>query len=530
MKRINVGKKELIAELIETIIEEPGEEIVLVVPKGASIGESVSNFHLLNREAKAAGKKIIMESVDESVLALAMASQIEAHHPLLDSRPASALSDIVPRSRLNRERAVVNEHRVREAEPVRGEKIADEPLAAVHEENLVTSPMLEAKPHRLRLRFNPRILLWLIVAFGVIWGGIYLVGRFWSRAAIEITFKKTPWTYNRVFTADASVSKPDLEKNILPGELFTLEKNTVQPFPASGRSNVSIKAEGKIVIYNAYSSKPQILVATTRFEIPDGKIFRILDQAVVPAAEIKDGKIIPSKIEANILADKAGPEYNVGPIPKLTIPGFKGTPRYAGFYGEIMEPTKGGFKGEKAVPTPDDITRAKTKTAEVLKTSLQSNFLSAYPADFEIPGGASEVRVTKLKVNTNTDETGKFNVFGEANMRAIGFKESDLKSFLLALVSRDDPKLVFKELNLTYKDVSPDFVKKKMTFNLSASGTLWADFSEKDFTASILGKKVSEARSTVSSLKDLSTAKISIWPVWVGRIPNDASKIKISVY
>lgn len=521
MKRIKVSKKELIAELIEKVINETDEEVVLVIPKGASIGESVSNFHLLDREARAANKKVIVESVDESILALAKASQIEAHHPLLDSQPVSGLSDIVPSNRISKKSAVL------EVATAEEEVVHD----AVREGSIkVRQPLLEDNPHRLRLRFNLKAILWLVLLSGIVWGGVYAIDSFWSRATVDITLNKTPWAYDHVFVADASVSRADQEKNILPGELFTLQKNLTQLFKASGKSSISSKASGKIIIYNAYSSKPQVLVATTRFQAPDGKIFRISNQAVVPAATIRSGKITPSKIEADIVADKPGPEYNIGPIPKLVIPGFKGSPRYEGFYGQTLKPTKGGFVGEKAIPTADDITTAKNKTTAILKAGLESGFLSAYPAGFKIPEGASQVSFTKLKVNTDTDEEGKFSVFGEASMMAMGFKEGDLKTLVLNLAGKDNPNLVFKELNLAYKDIGPDFANKKLIFNLSASGTLWPDFKDKDFALSILGKQVPEARSMVASLKGLSTAKISIWPSWVGTIPADINRVRIVVH
>ena len=56
------------------------------------------------------------------------------------------------------------------------------------------------------------------------------------------------------------------------------------------------KARGSLTVYNEYSSSPQTLVATTRFESPEGKIFRIEKNIVVPGAKIEEGKIIASTI------------------------------------------------------------------------------------------------------------------------------------------------------------------------------------------------------------------------------------------
>ena len=56
MKKIIVDKGEGIAEVIDRILNEPDGEVSVVIPKGSALGRSVSNFHLLKREADSAGR------------------------------------------------------------------------------------------------------------------------------------------------------------------------------------------------------------------------------------------------------------------------------------------------------------------------------------------------------------------------------------------------------------------------------------------------------------------------------------------
>ncbi len=98
MKKIIVDKNEGIAEVIDRILNEPDGEVSVVVPKGSALGRSVSNFHLLKREADSAGRSIVIESVDETILAFAKESGIESSHPLWKGvRGAGGFSDIVSR-------------------------------------------------------------------------------------------------------------------------------------------------------------------------------------------------------------------------------------------------------------------------------------------------------------------------------------------------------------------------------------------------------------------------------------------------
>src|SRR5262249_21252828 len=158
--------------------------------------------------------------------------------------------------------------------------------------------------------------------------------KIFGTARVIIDFKKSPWAYNHVFLADTSVSTSSGTTFVIQGYSLVTDKNGAFTYHASGVKNVSDKATGAITIYNAYSSAPQGLAATTRFQTPDGLIFRLLHNALVPGAEIKDGKIIPASVQANIVAEAPGPKYNVGPVPHLSIPGFSGSPKYNGFYGE----------------------------------------------------------------------------------------------------------------------------------------------------------------------------------------------------
>lgn len=360
-----------------------------------------------------------------------------------------------------------------------------------------------------------------------------IVNNYFNKADVVITFTRTPWSYEHAFSADKSVSNVDFNKNILPGWIVTDTKNTVQLYPASSNKDVSQKAQGTITIYNAYSSAPQTLVATTRFATPDGKIFRIPASVIVPGAQINNGNIIPSSIDATVVADVAGEGYNVGPVSKLTIPGFKGSPRYDGFYGELKSGTSGGFIGEKAVPTADDIAKAKDKTTAALRSALDNSLTAAYPTDCKVLDGAEQFNVTKLKVDEDTNASGSFSVLGEANILVLCFRETgekSLDSFLSAAAAASNPNMVFDgNPQINYSQIKVDFKNGKETFDVSASGDLKPDFSADDFKSSILGKNVSDVRSAIAALPHLASAKVSLWPIWLWSLPANPNHVKITV-
>ena len=370
---------------------------------------------------------------------------------------------------------------------------------------------------------------WVAALVVVVIAVLAAVTVVFGSAKIEIVFKQTPWNYSGNFVADKAVSTINAATDVMPAQVFTLPKNVTQLFPATGKDNVSLKAQGTITIYNAYSSAPQPLVATTRFVTPDGKIFRLVSKVVVPGASIVNGKIVPSSTTATVAADQAGSDYNIGPTPKLTIPGFQGTAKYDAFSGALLSGTSGGFVGVKAVPTASDIASAKQKVTDILSSELQNGLSGGYTSNFKILSGATNMQIVKLTVNTSTDQNGQFSVYGEGVLTAIGFDENAFKAFLLSLAQSTEPSSTFSGLTLNYTNVVPDFANGKLSFSVAAQGSLEPALSTPDFLASISGKSITDAKSAIAALPQLQDGSISVWPAWLWQIPGNAKRIQLTV-
>jgi|GEM_PF-252120 hypothetical protein len=588
-KKIILEKEEGAGEAVDRILGEPDHALVLVVPRGSMLGKSARNFNLIKRESADVGKEISVESVDENILAFARNAGIPISHPLFRERStsgASGISDIVPVSRDSEEDDGNDEGEEAEVELPRGRKRvvpARRPVmlrktsVEAAEENQPEEKEEDDRQERdiagedaeqegqsffkeedrfFKKRQIPSVdeindeddaerissrrtlrgsrIGWTVGALAVLGVALYVITVVFGSAKINITFKKTPWGYNGNFVAETATSKIDTTNNIIPAQVFSVPKNITKSFPATGQQNVSLKAQGTITIYNAYSSSPQSLVATTRFVTPDNKIFRLVNAVVVPGAAVTNGQIVPSSITAPIVADQAGVDYNVSSTQKLTIPGFEGTPKYAAFYGSITTSTSGGFVGEKAVPTASDIASAKQAITDTLTSELQGSLTGSYTNNFKILDGATNIQITKITVNTSTDSNGNFSVFGEGTLSAIGFDESSsaatsLKNFFLSIAQSTEASSTFSDFSVNYASATPDFANGKLTFGVNAQGTLEPAFSQDDLRASIAGQKISVAKNAISSLPELQEGAISVWPAWLWQIPANAKKIQITV-
>jgi hypothetical protein len=578
MKKITVDKNEGIAEVIDQILAVEDAHVLLIIPKGSALAKSASNFRLLKREAATADKTVMIESTDEDVISFAemhgleMASVHAGSKRVSDIMPKSAMSDggeddddEADQAR-NKKNAVKLTVRAEADSDSEDEDDDENDNDKQEEEKMFSMENRFFKPRTAAVGASAagnddddednrsgggagKVVAWIIGIIVVLAVIFYGVTVFFGHAQVTIDFTQTPWNYQGSFVAAQDVSA--IEANsatgsgggangtvTIPAQIFTTQKNITELFPATGPSvNGSTKAQGTITVYNDYSSASQELVATTRFVTPAGQIFRLVNDITVPGATVSaNGVITPSSITAAIIADQGGSAYNVGPIAKLTIPGFETNPgKYAGFYGAILGVTTGGGSGTHPVPSVSDIASARASTTAILQADLQSGLTGSYTNNFTILDGATDIQVGKLTVNTSTDANGDFSVFGEASLTAIGFDQTALENYLLAAAESSAAATtnnVTSTFNGTfspsYSNVQANFSTGQVSFALTASGSIQPAFSATDFAASLAGESISSARTTIASLPDLQNGTISVWPVWLWSMPSDPNKIAVT--
>jgi hypothetical protein len=495
IQKITVSKSDEVALVVEKIIDSEAKEIVLNIPRFSKLSDSLANFHLIKREAKLLDKKIIVESIDDKIIEFADLVGLESLNPILSRSSRRQFSDIVS------------------SKSAKGKEAKE-----------TTTP-------RQSIIFPSKLkrLIWVALALAGFSILIFVLTTVLPRAEVKLVTVKSVWAYNDSVRAE-KLSSVDSVNAAIPSQIFSQKETLQLSFPASGKKYVEQKAKGKIIVYNAYSSDPQPLVATTRFITPDGKIFRLSKGITVPAAKIVEGKIIPSTIEAAVVADKAGAEYNVGPVSYFSIPGFKGTPKYQAFYGESKEPMTGGFIGEIAFPTNDDLKKAKSEISASLENSLKEKLLSQMPPEFKILEGALSFNLDNQEVITEIDNSGKFSVSSDATMKIIAFRESDLLAMLEEKIKKDKgDEQELKRYDLEYGVARADFGVGRLSFPIKFSGTLAKRIDAEALREQVRGKSEKSLRALIYGLPDLQSAVISLWPFWVKSVPQNDSKITILI-
>lgn len=507
--KINVNKSDEVSLIAEKIIDAKHKEILLNIPKFSNLSESASNLRLLKREAEALGKKIIIESVDDKVIEFCKAIGIECLNPFF-TESQRQFSDIVT-GKAKRE----IKYEIAEQEKI-------------NLEDQKPKPQLITTRSKSRERKLVKLISLFVIAVALIGGGLFLGLEVIPKADIKIAVARTEWSYKDSIHVNKSITAPDPEGSMIPGQIFAQKKNLQLSFPASGKKEIAAKAKGQIIIYNSHSSSPQSLVARTRFAAPDGKIFRLVQGVTVPGAKVEGGEIKPSSIEVQVIADKSGEAYNIGPVTRFTIPGFAGSPKFNTFYGESKDSMTGGFIGEAAYPTDEDIKKSKAVSTSTLEESIKNLLIAQLTMEFKLIDGALEFKLVKQTVNTEVDSERKFSILSEADVSAVVFKEQDLFNMLLGKIHKDaGSNFEVKDYKLSYGVPQINLEKGQLSFPIDYQSMLAKKIDIELLKEKVAGKSESELKTIIFSVPGLVSAKISLWPFWVRAVTRNTSRINI---
>lgn len=349
-------------------------------------------------------------------------------------------------------------------------------------------------------------------------------------AKIDIRPQKQELETELKVSASDKYSLIDQNLNKLPGQLFSIDKTVNQTFPATGEKEVAQKARGKLTVYNAYGTTPQVLIATTRFE-KDGLIFRTLKTITVPGTKVANGEITPGSVNVEVVADKAGESYNIS-AGKFTITAFKekgDTGRYEKIYAESSEPMKGGLSGRAKVVTESDYNGAKEALQDQLRKEIEDGLKHQIAGlktieNLSIKFGAPES-------SAQIDEAAEsFTMSIQGSLKTIGFKEEDLFGLIKQHVDETRGMTVLPEqLELNYKSINFKTAENILEFTVGVSGSAYAKVDIGKIKSELAGKNENAIKAYLRGIQGIESAKVVLSPFWVKRIPEKSEKTLINI-
>lgn len=548
MKTIYLDPDEEITSVVDSLTRLDDNEVVLVIPAGAQILQSLVNLKLLKREADNLGKHITIVTSDEIGEQLANRADLmvkeklseiyekskglEAAEPEVESEEIQ----IIQRRPSKRPAKMADIVKPMPKPSSRWPSISTDWLRP--EKHTLTEPLKKSRDILERVRRRPSLstlpskFFIFFIGLAVVVAGliIYLV---LPRTEIIISPRLEKIIFDLEVVGDKNISQVDSILNKIPLQLIKVEKNQSREFPATDEEELNQKARGIITVYNEYSSSPQTLVVNTRFlSEKEGKLFRTTKTITVPGAKVEEGKIVANAIDVEVVADQPGAEYNIGPA-NFTIPGFKGTAKYIGFYGKLKDSMTGGFIGKVKVVSQEDLTQAIENLTKELKELAKKSLEEQIPADLQIIERALKEEIVKTSTNAEANSRmDNFSVEIKVALQALLFNQKILQDLVdLNVASRvaENKRPLSETQRITWQEPVIDWQKGEALLPLTIEEDVaWAvdiEILKKD----LAGQNEIEVRKYLSQRPEIEKAQVSFWPFWVKRVPWQIGKIKIVV-
>lgn len=364
-----------------------------------------------------------------------------------------------------------------------------------------------------------KIIFWISLA-AIFIALLGMVLDAFTSATVKIIPRQEFVAIDSTFKAVRGSEAGDLEF-----EIAQMDYELSQQSYATGISDGGKKASGRIIIYNQYSSDAQKLVAQTRFESPEGKIYRIQEPVVVPSF---------GSVEAAVYADKDGEEYNTGLV-DFTIPGFKGNPRYEKIYARSKTDIK--VKESSLTVTDEDIDRARNSLKKKIEDYLMENILKQEPSGYLPYKDAIKIDfeddVSSPQAGEASDpQTGKF-IFKEKG-KAVRFliNDGDLSKVLAKKYISENKNAdieVANIENLEFKLISRNADDTEFSFNLKGKAHFVWGIDSSALVNNLMNAQGKDYLAVFRDYPYIEKAELFFKPSWWQTMPKNESRVHIEI-
>ncbi|HHD92300.1 MAG TPA: hypothetical protein ENL06_01580 [Candidatus Portnoybacteria bacterium] len=537
---ISLNPNEGVASVADKIINCQDHFVYLLFSEENDLFNDLFSLKLLKREAQKNGKILVLvipekkeginlDVIKKSGLEIVLENELDGLVNKIQKiegkeEKKSKKEEKLFRNDLNEvDSEDINRNNTEEEYIIQSEKSDDLPVGKIN----VFTPDKEVKisNHSKKL-----LIIWGFLSLLILGLVSYL---FLDKATIKVVLRQNELTFQKNIIASQNIHRPAVYSDQIPAEVITLNKTERKEFSATGNKVIRKKAEGEIIIYNQFSSQPQKLVATTRFETKDGKIFRLVKSVIVPGAKVENGKIVANSIKVKVIADQPGIDYNISSS-DFTIPGFKGSPKFYGFYAKSNQAMAGGRISNVKIVTDDDLKQAKI----VLKKNFSNNskkmteeIIKKISNDYEILD--NKVNYTRSKITCSADSgavTDNFSCQEDEKVEAVVFKKEDLIT-LIKSANHDffDNKIILRDKSkFNYSLINYDFSNHQVGFKVNAKIVAERKINKQQLKTDLMGKSREEVRNIINQeYPNIAQVEVIFWPIWTKKIPENINRIKI---
>jgi hypothetical protein len=560
---IYVDVDDEITAIIDKVRSSEQRIVALVLPKRATMMQSIVNMKLLKRSAESAKKHVVLITSEVGLLPLAAGVGIRVAKSLQSRPEVPVVAGVAPGVAADDDEDAVDMNNLADQPLDKKQPIAayagpltgtdanraggpdDEdpidfdntaPAAAGIGMGSLASKKGASKPDsKLKIPNFNKFRLWLViggVAILVIGVLTYVALAVMPKATIAIKTDSEAIDTNIGIGLDTEAATLDLEDMVVPAEAASVQKSAAQTVDATGSINKGERASGQITLKNCSKSDNPIVIPAGSGFSSDGMTFISQASVSVPDSNYSGGGNCKNdgsgQNTVTVIAQKAGAAYNLSARAYAIANGLsnvtaKGTDMSGGTDVIVKTVQQADIDAAKQKIVSDDASAIKLE----LTQKLEDQNLFVIDDTFR-PGDAPEV-TTDVPVGT---EAEKVTVTAKTTYTLLGASQDDLKKVIKSQV---DEKIDTKRQDiLDYGLDEANFRVESAqatatTVTLQATSIAGTDINLNDVKKQVAGKKANDAKEIINAYPGVTNVDVKYSPFWVKSIPGNTAKITITV-
>ena len=547
-----------ITSVIDKVRASDGKILALVLPKRASVFQSVVNMKLLKRAADESKKRLVLITSETGLLPLAGAVGVHVAKSLQSKPEIPAAPDAT-----DAELSIDEDEPLEGPEEVTAETAGDKsigelagPAAAVplatddametveldnDEEDGASKPVSAAplplaakKNKKLAVPNFDRFRLWL--ALGVL-GVIGLIVLLFialtvlPKATITIKTNASNVNTNVNFTLDTTASSLDPNNNVVPAKQVTEQKNFTQTASATGQANKGDRATGTVTLSLKDCSQAETTIPAGSGVSSNGLTFITqetvtLESVVVGTTCRNDLAPSQSSADVDVKAINPGTQYNISAT-TFSVNSHNNVT------GKSSQAMSGGTDNVVKIISQADIDGAKSKITSQdsgVKSDLQNQLSQAgyYAVMATFNAGTPNVTTSANAGDTADNVT----VTEVISYTLLGAHKNDLTTLIDDQIKGqiDTSKQSILDDGLAKAEIKVNnSTDKTAQLNLQATGVVGPDIKTDTVKQLAAGKKSGEVKSTLTSQPGITDVTVKLSPFWVSSVPKKTSKITVTI-
>jgi len=535
-----------ITTIIDKVRTSSGRIVALVLPKRATVFQSIVNMKLLKRAADSAKKRIVLITSEANLMPLAGAVGLHVAatpqskpevpstaEPLREDDEEVAEEEYTADNAGDRpigELAKTSGHVIPGALAPETVSLDDEEDTADDEGDEAPRPKRNRALHvpnfskfRLRLFLGGFALIALIV-------GLYVATVVLPKAVIAISTNTSTINVAMTLNLDTAAQALDTAKLVVPAKSEQQQKTNNQQVPTTGEKNTGTAATGTVTM-SAVACAPNLgqpaSVPAGYGVSTNGLTFITQETTHFNSFGTGHGSCVTYQASAatDVTTQTGGTKYNVSNA-TFTVTGRSDV--------SATGTTSGGTDNIIKIVAQADIDGAKQKLTAQDTESIQTALEQALRTDGLYPLPATFNAGTPLVTTSSNvgDQADTLTVTEAVTYTMLGVKKADLDTLITQnLGNQIDTKeqTILDDGLATGTFTVNNTTATAQQVSLQTVATVGPSINPTEIKKQAGGKRIGDVKSMINAVPGVTSVDVRLSPFWVSMVPTDTTKITVTI-